>query len=229
MRCLGIESLQIEGVGLFLDAVRGQGNGVVDKIARGIDALAQGWIAHHVEVSERRNSQSLAQALSSGLLRIEDEFGPAGELDSRVEGKHAGERGRFHPALEAVGPGVGRVKWFVGLEDEVGLARDPYAIGDEMVGEDGRILLIVGLIRLSLVDLGQRFPLTGPWRWRGELRPGEPVAVEHRAARSLADRKACRHRITAESNSQRRIKTPRRNEGPRKRLIDKTLTNVTGH
>ena len=147
--------MQIEGVGLFLDAVRGQGDGVVDEIAGGIYTLAQGRIAHYVEVRKRCNSQSIAQSLAASLLRIEDEFRPAGELDSRVQGKHAGERGRFHPALEAVGPGVGRVKRFVGLEDEVGLSRDPNTIGYEVMGEDGRILLVIGLIPLALVNLRQ--------------------------------------------------------------------------
>ena len=129
----------------------------MDKITRGVDILAQGWIAHNIKIGERRNAQSLAQTLASGLLRVEDEFEPAGELDSGVEGKHARKCGHFHPALEAVGPGIGRVKRFVGLEDEVGLTRDPNAIGDQMVQKDGRILLVVGLIRLPLVDLGQRF------------------------------------------------------------------------
>ena len=51
----------------------------------------------------------------------------------------------------------------MGLEDEVGLTRDPNAIGDEMVQEDGRILLVVGLVGLALVNVGRI-----PWRpWRG--------------------------------------------------------------
>jgi hypothetical protein len=40
------------------------------------------------------------------------------------------------------------------LEDEVGLAGNPDAIGNEMVRKDGRIQLVVGLVSLSLVDVG---------------------------------------------------------------------------
>ncbi len=46
------------------------------------------------------------------------------------------------------------------LEDEVGLAGNPDAIGNEMVRKDGRIQLVVGLVSLALVDVGQRFPVS---------------------------------------------------------------------
>src|ERR1700677_331595 len=39
---------------------------------------------------------------------------------------------------------------------------------------------------------------------------------------------ACADRQRRKSDSQRRIKPPRRNGEPRKRLIDRTVTNVTG-
>src|ERR1700753_1747430 len=44
----------------------------------------------------------------------------------------------------------------MGLKDEVGLAGNPDAVGDEMVRKNGWIQLVVGLVGLSLVDLGQR-------------------------------------------------------------------------
>jgi hypothetical protein len=47
------------------------------------------------------------------------------------------------------------VKWFVGLKDKIGLPRDPNTVGYEVMGEDGRVLLIVGLIPLALVNLRQ--------------------------------------------------------------------------
>ncbi len=60
------------------------------------------------------------------------------------------------------------------LEDEVGLAGDPNAIRDEMVRKDGGIQLVVGLVRLSLVDVGQRFPVhrAAALRQWGDLRDG---------------------------------------------------------
>jgi hypothetical protein len=41
------------------------------------------------------------------------------------------------------------------LEDEVGLPGNPDPVGDEVVGKNGWIQLVVGLISLSLVDVGQ--------------------------------------------------------------------------
>ena len=49
------------------------------------------------------------------------------------------------------------------LEDEVGLARDPYPVGDEVVRKHCRIFLVVGLVGVSLVYMRQRLP-DG---WRG--------------------------------------------------------------
>jgi hypothetical protein len=79
----------------------------VDKIARGVDVLAQGWIAHHVEIGERRDPESLAQPLPPASSALKMNSVQRVSLIPGVEGKHAGERGHFHPALEAVGPGVG--------------------------------------------------------------------------------------------------------------------------
>ena len=58
------------------------------------------------------------------------------------------------------------------LEDEVGLAGNPDAVGDEVVRKDGWIQLVVGLVSLSLVDVGQRWTVCRGWLGRGCLRGG---------------------------------------------------------
>ena len=70
--------LQVEGIGRFFHAVRGERHGVVNEVAGGIHILTQRGIAHHVEIGERRDALCLAQAFTASLFGIENEFGPAG-------------------------------------------------------------------------------------------------------------------------------------------------------
>ena len=99
------------------------------------------------------------------------------------------------------------MKWFVGLEDEVSLPRDPNTVGYEVMGEDGGIRLVVGLIPLALVNLRQRFVSRG--RVCGGGFCGPVTCGSGASGSSALAAKAGRHRITAASNSQGRIKTPR--------------------
>ena len=48
--------------------------------------------------------------------------------------------------METVRAGVGRMEWSVRLEDEVGLARNPDAIPDQVIRKESWVILVVRLI-----------------------------------------------------------------------------------
>ena len=122
---------QVKGVGVKLDGFAAKRNGFVQHISAKIDVLAQGGIAHHVQISKAGDTKRSAYSLAAGFFGIEEELAVLRKAHARVQGQHAGQGGLFTGTLEAVGAGIGRMKGAMRLEDEIRLARDPYPMEEQ--------------------------------------------------------------------------------------------------
>lgn len=128
-------------MGFLVDAVRGQGYGVVDEGTGKVDRAPHGRIGS-VCVDVGGDSQRVTQAAPARLIKVGDEFSKTQQAHTGVEGNRTRDN-RPPVGTKAVWTGIGRMEWLVGLQDEVGLAGYPETVAYEVVVEERRTLLIV--------------------------------------------------------------------------------------
>ena len=116
---------------LVLDFVFAEREDFVDHGAAEVGRLAQRGIADDVEIGVAGEAETCAERGAAGFFDVDQKFGGVVEAHAGVE-RHDARRRFLVVGAEAVGAAVERGKIGMGLENEVGLAREPEARVFEM-------------------------------------------------------------------------------------------------